>query len=393
MLTAMRKNNEIISLLDPWEKQELLTLRVKESFSCPACKEPVRLKLGTRKAWHFAHERMACEIETEPESDYHIKGKKQLFESIFRNHATVSIEPYLKSIKQRPDLLVTSSLSPIALEFQCSTIPHDSLSRRTISYISKGIRPVWILGGNRLKRKSFSVFSLTPMDFLTARMKEPEMIYLTYYCPISQQLAFVYDIHTISPSSVFASVIFEKNVSLRLSTLINPSLPQQFPYEDWLAVKRKWRLGKQFPFTNSSFFHKRFYELGMPVSLYPCEAGIPTKFDYWFETPGYLWQSWILLKLIPSYGRDEVFSFRDIYEEMKILRAKKIIKIRNLKFLKETHYSFSIADYLIKLSRLGLLEQVDGLTFKRREKAKLPSSLEKAFACDREVLDFLYSKK
>lgn len=51
-----------------------------------------------------------------------------------KNGHQVELEPFLKQLSQRPDLLVTIDEGHFAVEFQCSTISHEKWHQRTMGY-------------------------------------------------------------------------------------------------------------------------------------------------------------------------------------------------------------------------------------------------------------------
>ena len=64
----------------------------------------------------------------------------------FQKHAElVELEPFLKMVSQRPDILVTTQSESIPIEFQCSTIPVADIESRSAGYRSTGMKPIWIL--------------------------------------------------------------------------------------------------------------------------------------------------------------------------------------------------------------------------------------------------------
>ena len=56
----------------------------------------------------------------------------------------VNLEPYLKELSQRPDLLVTIDEEQFAVEFQCSTISHEKWQQRTMGYERNDIQAIWL---------------------------------------------------------------------------------------------------------------------------------------------------------------------------------------------------------------------------------------------------------
>ncbi|MDI5790199.1 competence protein CoiA family protein [Bacillus licheniformis] len=86
----------------------------------------------------------------EPESPYHLKGKRLLYEWLGRQGLRPVLEPYLQEIRQRPDLLLEHGTRQVAVEFQCANLNAAAYRKRTEGFLRLGIEPVWILGGNRI---------------------------------------------------------------------------------------------------------------------------------------------------------------------------------------------------------------------------------------------------
>ncbi|MBW1605399.1 competence protein CoiA [Lactobacillus sp. Sy-1] len=141
MLVAYDKNQKII-LADQSNQHG--------EFFCPSCKEPVTLRRGSIKIAHFAHRKNSkCSTFSEGETTEHLLGKKQL--SKFFNQNNPILEFYFKSIKQRPDILLSNQH---VIEFQCSPITNRRLSERLAGYERIGYQSIWILGRPYLKKKN-----------------------------------------------------------------------------------------------------------------------------------------------------------------------------------------------------------------------------------------------
>ncbi len=110
------------------------------------CNGNVTLKLGTKRIWHFSHLKdVLCAGETEPESTYHLLGKKQLYRWLSIQNFTPEMERYFPLLKQRADLFLPNLST--AFEFQCSTIPTEIFTKRTRSYRKANIDPSMDSGG------------------------------------------------------------------------------------------------------------------------------------------------------------------------------------------------------------------------------------------------------
>ncbi|MER2190962.1 MAG: competence protein CoiA family protein [Solibacillus sp.] len=147
MLVALAEDQSYVMLTHKLSRVALQRLREAQRFFCPQCKEPLLLKIGQVKIPHFAHRKNSqCDsLFTEGESQAHLLGKQQLFTLFQRLELEVKLEPYLKDLQQRPDLLVTKNNQQYAIEFQCSRLVKDRFIERTKGYKAHGITPVWIL--------------------------------------------------------------------------------------------------------------------------------------------------------------------------------------------------------------------------------------------------------
>ena len=85
------------------------------------------------------------QLFAEGESTLHLQGKIQLYEWFKKHGHQVKLEPYLKELSQRPDLLVTIDKEQFAVEFQCSTISHEN-----------GINEQWAMKETIYKQFGFS---------------------------------------------------------------------------------------------------------------------------------------------------------------------------------------------------------------------------------------------
>ncbi|MGN7477096.1 competence protein CoiA [Solibacillus silvestris] len=147
MLVAMTKEQQLFQLHAQLSQQELQTLKKQHQFFCPQCSEQLLLKVGQIKIPHFAHQKnSSCHsLFSEGESAAHLLGKQQLFQLFKKLQLNPFLEPYLPSLKQRPDILIRKNDRQYAIEFQCSPISHDLFRQRTNGYRKADIIPIWLL--------------------------------------------------------------------------------------------------------------------------------------------------------------------------------------------------------------------------------------------------------
>lgn len=157
MLVAMNSKGKLVNVLEMIEDK-------KETYCCPTCKSPVRLKRGKVIRPHFAHINLQnCQFSYENESAEHLDLKSLLYQSLKSKGYQVQVEFPLPAIGQVADLLVEDKL---VLEVQCSRLSSDRLRERTLAYRQAGYQVIWLLGkklwlGQRLSalHKDFLYFS------------------------------------------------------------------------------------------------------------------------------------------------------------------------------------------------------------------------------------------
>lgn len=126
-------------------RQALRQFRQQLQFFCPQCQQPVQLKIGKLNIPHFAHITKNCHHRfAEGESELHLQGKIQLFEWLQARGHRVKLEPFLRTLSQRPDLLMQGEHQQIAIEYQCSAITKENWQRRTAGYEKHNIQALWL---------------------------------------------------------------------------------------------------------------------------------------------------------------------------------------------------------------------------------------------------------
>ena len=179
MLSALDEKGRLVSLLDE--------ISEKQTFTCPACHSPVRLRHGQIMRPHFAHVSLKnFDFYSENESDEHLQLKAALYQALSQSE-NVTVEAVLPELHQVADVLVNDNL---ALEVQCSRLSEKRLRERTTSYHKAGFNVLWLLGeklwlGERLTplQRHFLYFSQN-MGFhlweLDAKQRLVRLHYLIY---------------------------------------------------------------------------------------------------------------------------------------------------------------------------------------------------------------------
>lgn len=366
LLVAKRQDGTLFSLLGKLERNKLLAMRKLETFYCPVCNECVQMRIGERRNWHFAHRAGAdCSFKTEPESAYHLQGKQLLYEWLSSQSVHVKLEPYLSRLKQRPDLLLHTRPHHTALEFQCSTIDPGLLTKRTRTFQSYGLIPIWILGGNRLNRIGTNTFKVPQMDWFTFRKasREGTSLFPLYFCPKSKQFATLMNMIPYSPSKVWATPKFFPMSSFSVHDLYRVSAAPPFTVSDyWLTIKNKWRL-RSFRWRTRPYRYLR--KLYGDLSKIPAAAGWPTPHLYLIETSCFLWQSWLFHQFYLNWPSERPISLSQVKSRFRTLVRQNIFRIRTIPFLTTEDEGLALFEYLQCLCKFGFLQQVGKEEFRK----------------------------
>ncbi|WP_161974887.1 competence protein CoiA [Bacillus timonensis] len=389
MFVALRENGTYISLVEKWKRSDLLELRSHELFYCPACQSKVQLKAGLKKTHHFAHLKgVECTVKTEPESEYHLEGKRQLFQWFQAQGYDVKLEPFLPEISQRPDLLVTTPYTRFAIEYQCSQLDYSLFKKRSHSYKTEGIVPIWILGAKWFKRVSTHSVKLSPFQWLFATsFNQPVHPSILYYCPDTSTFVKLSNLQPFTTAEAFCSMYFYKEKEISFSELLNPDNRIFTLHPIWARKKQKWRASYSFyNSTQLSSFLTTLYQNRIPPAHLPGEVGLPVRSGYWFHTPSMIWQMWILLDLLLRLRKGDPFFFSSIMEVISNRIASKEIEIRQLPLVFHTQYSLAVEEYLHVLVKAGNLKKMSKTKYEKIKDFTIPTSLDEASMMDEKML-------
>ncbi len=385
MLVAQRQQGEKFSLAEEWSKQQLLQLRKQEDFFCPICKQPVQLKLGEKKRYHFAHYRRdECLEDLENESAYHMDGKIKLYKWLQRQGISVQLEAYLPNIKQRPDLLFTYKEKSIAIEYQCSTISSSLFQKRTESYQKANVHVIWILGGKCLKRKKSHTFHITPFQELF--ITNHHHYELLSYCPItntflklgstmysfSAQTAISH-LHTYSTQNFTLPMLFREESTLIYSI-----------HREWCIKKKKWRMYLPSVYDKQvQFFLQKMYEA--EIKYFPAEVGVPTPSSFALRTSPILWQGSLFLSILHPMKIDECCTIASLCNYMNKLFHQGLLSFRQLLFYQDEEYSFVIKEYMEFLVLGNCFQIIEEGLYKKQKDFHIPRTVEEACSLDYET--------
>ncbi|WP_099362292.1 competence protein CoiA [Fredinandcohnia onubensis] len=385
MFVALRENGEYISLAENWKRSDLLKLRSNENFLCPACHSKVQLKAGMKKTHHFAHLKgVECSVKTEPESEYHLEGKRQLYRWFQAQGYKVQLEPFLPEISQRPDLLVTTEDKRYAIEYQCSQIDYPLFKKRSDSYKNKGIVPIWILGAKWFKRQSTYSVRLSPFQWLFATsFNQPFQPSILYYCPDTSTFIKLSNLQPFTTSETFCTIQFHKENVHSFPKLLVPNHTTITLQSLWVRKKHKWRASYSIYSSNHiASFLSFLYQNRIPPAHLPAEAGLPVRSAYWFHTPPMIWQMWMVLDLLLPLRVGDTFFFSKVMEVISKRIASKHITVRHLPLIFHTQYSLAVEEYLHLLVKAGKLKKLTQTKYQKTREFQIPVNLEDAYNMD-----------
>ena len=118
----------LVALNEEKERVLATTALRKIKYFCPVCGKQVILKRGLKVISHFAHKHLTEQKCFNNESFKHYKSKLILAQMIQQQGCKVEIEPFLKEIKQIPDILINNKY---VIELQYSPIPYKQILQRT----------------------------------------------------------------------------------------------------------------------------------------------------------------------------------------------------------------------------------------------------------------------
>ncbi len=188
MNAAMMDNGKLIRITHHLSKSRLEHVRTTCKFYCPECREEVKLKLGEHRVYHFAHKQLtACSLAS-GETVYHQAGKEAIMNWLKRLGHKPALEKYMPKVHQRPDVTVSIGNETYAIEFQCANISQKELRRRTAGIREAGLFPIWVIGANRLKRKSAQLFSFSSIHWGILRESEKRRLIFSARFKISSSI-------------------------------------------------------------------------------------------------------------------------------------------------------------------------------------------------------------
>ncbi|MEH7500774.1 competence protein CoiA family protein [Neobacillus drentensis] len=376
MLTAQTKVGKNICLGLDYKKDTLLDLRSKEEFFCPICGERVLLKLGDQRIFHFAHKQGGtCRDFYENESNYHMEGKRQLYQWLIRQKIPAVLEYYDKEIQQRPDIMFMDNGKKYAIEYQCSSISESIFIKRTNSYLQNGYIPIWILSSSQIHYKKKNSVALSNFQYLFLRTNTSGKYYIPSYCPEKHQFHLVESILPYSIKNAFANHSIYPIKKIDLNDLLEPKMTDKISLSSWYREIEKFNLNWTLHPSNQhkSFLHD-IYSRNLNIFLLPPEIGLPVPHSLILQTPPIIWQTYFYLDIFTSKNPNDFITLQEINFFLKRRISRQDIVVRNLPQLEQVNPLLAIIDYLLLLEQIGLITRKGETIFQLNRTISIPKS-------------------
>jgi competence protein CoiA len=376
LLSAQTKTGENICLGLDYKKEILLDLRRKEEFICPICGETVLLKLGDQRIFHFAHKQGGiCRDIYDNESNYHLEGKRQLYQWLIRQKIPSMLEYYDRKIQQRPDIIFNHKGKKYALEYQCSTIPRTIFIKRTNSYLQNGYIPIWILSSSQINNQKKNIVALSNFQYLFLRATASGKFYIPAYCPEKQQFQMIVSITPYSIKNSFVHHAFSSIKKMNVNDFLEPKMNHPVDLSSWNKEIEKFNLnwGLHPNKQNQSFLHE-IYLRNLNLFLLPPEIGLPVPHSLLFQTSPIIWQTYLYLDIISSKGPKDFITLRELNFFLKKRISRKDIVVRYLPQIEKVNPLLAVYDYLLLLEQMDIMTRKGDTTFQLKQTLSIPKS-------------------
>lgn len=351
LLQAMTEKGEsIIPAL--FSKTQLEQLKTQHTFWCPSCKQEVVLKIGQQIMPHFAHKQLQQCVLQKGEGTYHETGKILLYQWLKSQGLEVYLEKWMPSIKRTPDLTIKLGGKEIVLEYQCARIDIKTLQTRMNDYKQANLAQLWILGGNRLKRKQNGDLILDEFTKQCIHHFKDYAPQLYYFCSIQKQ--FIVYPH-ILPAMHHQNSTLPVIRSLRSFTFIEllnqAKLSIHAQFSLWNRKKYMFRTRPSRKLFGAELTYRTWlYEQNLHIEKLPSLIYLPISTQYKMKTNPWNWQSRIIISL---------FLHKPKYTLFTLKQCHLLLKTHFVKHLSPIHLDQTspVEEYLMLLERLGYVKR------------------------------------
>lgn len=235
---------------------------------------------------------------SEGESQEHLRGKQQLYGLLQQHVKKVELEPFLKMLSQRPDILVTTQSESIPIEFQCSTIPISAIESRSDGYRSSGMKPIWILHTPaKVIREPVGVglFQLSKFHESFLTFTSPEGLTLLTYNPQTERFHYLTSLVCIAGKR-YIGIHRTLSLSLQVFPFARPKAPSKNEIRQYSAIYSSVRtqfLQSRILLNRKGVndpFLRMCYEIRILPANLPQWIGLPVPFNNEFREHDCEWQ-------------------------------------------------------------------------------------------------------
>ncbi|WP_180954575.1 competence protein CoiA [Bacillus sp. V5-8f] len=375
MLTAKNEKGLFITLYNIETKEKVLNMKKQGRFHCPCCNSEVTIKAGNVKIPHFAHKRnSSCNASSEPESEYHLLGKANLYQWISRQYHSI-LEAYIPEIKQRADILFTVGNKKYAIEFQCSSIPEAVFINRTKAYQSAGISPLWIVSEKNINKINQNEFSLRHFDWLFLSGSHAAPVILAY-CPLKDRLSMLQRIIPFSPRTAFSLQTHSPLSNLSFEELFDVQSCVLPFLSRWREKRMAWSFHNQKSANWKDVFYRNLYMNQLTPSTLPPEIGFPVQGMHLVETAAVRWQSYIFTDVLHRKEEGRIILINEFIRAFNNRIEKGHIRLRRLPLITGKDHLFPLFNYVSFFLQTGYIEAQKTGYFKIKKKIEIPRTVE-----------------
>jgi len=376
MIIALDKHENQINLFEMKSSTDSFEIKKLGPFKCPICKNEVLLKSGMKRRAHFAHISVSeCE-NARKESKEHYDGKYDLYGYFRRIGGKVTIEKYLQSIQQRPDILVEFNKYEICIEYQCSIIPLQQIIDRTKSYHDISLKVLWILGMNMHLPKAKFIYTLNSLAiYCLGNSKHSTLIFYDpskkTFVKLSSLIAFSptlfvgikssFKIENCTPSQLISQVKIDKNDFI----------------SSWCALKKSYRK-KQHLYYKGSFYPLKEHLYTLQIDYLPGVIGVPLACNYLLNEHCIVWQGILFLNFIHSKKIGEMICETEITDFFFQQIETKIWRVNVVSHKDISNLENCVENYIQFLEQIGIVKQIKNGKIMKIADAIIPKSFQHA---------------
>ncbi|WP_158234664.1 competence protein CoiA [Lentibacillus sediminis] len=362
------------------KREELGRLRGRE-FYCPSCGQQVMMKAGRLTTPHFAHKSAGvCPSSEGGEGAYHAQGKLFLYKWLTHQGLDAELEAYLPDISQRPDILLRLNGRRIAIEYQCARIPNELVNRRNQGYQEAGITPIWILGENRLTRKSSRHIKLdrSLLPYIHSYSADyPLTMY--FFCAYTLKMITFRNIIPTGSNQAFGTLAVRRldKITIKDLLLASRSFPEQDVFQHWQKEKHKFRMKPINQLHGKALeWQQWIYLKGQHPEQLPSAVHLPVASGIWMKRPPWEWQSRLLLERLDPLLPGATITVRACENYLKRYRYQPSF----YPLIKSP--GNPAAEYLQVLTQLGIFESLDEHTFRKLTSISFYQTIDEAIQGD-----------